>query len=99
MSREKVISRVEDYFDRGDFVADLKRKVAFRTASEDSDSIPVLSDYLASEISPEIARIGFLSRIIPNHIDGYGPYLIAERIEDPSLQTILIYAHGDVVGG
>lgn len=99
MSREKVISRIEDYFDRGDFVADLKRKVAFRTTSEDSDSIPVLADYLASEISPEIARIGFLSRIIPNHIDGCGPYLIAERIEDPSLQTILIYGHGDVVGG
>ena len=34
-----------------------------------------------------------------NPAGGYGPFLIAERIEDASLPTVLSYAHGDVIRG
>jgi acetylornithine deacetylase/succinyl-diaminopimelate desuccinylase-like protein len=43
--------------------------------------------------------MGFSCRILPNPSAKYGPFLIAERIEDASLPTVLTYGHGDVIRG
>src|SRR5262245_65276596 len=57
--------------------------------------------YLKEEIAPAFARMGFKVEILPNPAaaTGVGPILLAERIEDPQLPTVLSYGHGDVIRG
>jgi acetylornithine deacetylase/succinyl-diaminopimelate desuccinylase-like protein len=43
--------------------------------------------------------MGHTCRIFDNPVAGGGPILVAERIEDPSLPTVLGYGHGDVIRG
>ncbi len=42
--------------------------------------------------------MGFSTRLLEDEA-APGPFLLAERIEDPSFLTILQYGHGDVVAG
>ena len=79
--------------------ADLARRVAIRTQSQDRASSPELTRYLTDEIGPSVERLGFEWRIWENPIAGAPPMLYAERIEDPSLPTVLSYGHGDVILG
>lgn len=46
-----------------------------------------------------LERLGFRVRILPNPKPGFGPFLIAERIEDAARPTVLSYGHGDVIRG
>ena len=39
------------------------------------------------------------SRFMPNANPAGGPILVARRIEDPALPTVLTYGHGDTVRG
>jgi len=99
VSRQAAVKDAAQYFDGGEFILNLTRKVSFRTASEVEGSVDVLRDYLEREIRPECEELGFDCRILENPVVGCGPYLIAERIEDASLSTVLLYGHGDVVRG
>lgn len=99
MTRESAISRATRHFDEGQFIADLARRVAIRTESQVPESRPYMDVYLKEEIAPAFDRIGFKVEILPNPVEGVGPILLAERIEDPSLPTILSYGHGDVIRG
>ncbi|MFC7544359.1 M20/M25/M40 family metallo-hydrolase [Siccirubricoccus deserti] len=58
-----------------------------------------LHRYLAEGIQPWLEQIGFSVAIHPNPIEGFGPILTAERVENPALQSILLYGHGDTVRG
>jgi len=58
----------------------------------------VLRAYLADEIAPSFARLGFNSEIIDNPVRG-GPVLIAERREPGAAATVFGYGHGDVIRG
>src|SRR5262249_1794012 len=99
MSREQAISQAERYFDDGGFFADLARRLAIPTDSQNPERKAELERYLAGEIGPSFERLGFSYRIFPNPKPPYGPFLIAERIEDPSLVTVFTYGHGDVIRG
>jgi len=99
MSRAQAILAAERYFDGGRFFEDLARRVAFPTESQNPARRPELARYLESEIAETLERMGFACRIAPNPAGEYGPFLIAERIEDPKLPTVLSYAHGDVIRG
>ena len=99
MSRAAAIERAQRYFDSGEFQADLARRVAFRTESQVPESRPQLGAYLENEIAPAFERMGFDYRIVPNPAGNAGPFLIASRIEDPTLPTVLGYGHGDVIRG
>jgi acetylornithine deacetylase/succinyl-diaminopimelate desuccinylase-like protein len=99
MSRERTIAAVERYFDEGGFFADLARRVAIPTESQNPDRGPELARYLAEEMRPSFERLGFRCRILPNSLPKGGPFLLAERIEDPALTTVLSYGHGDVIRG
>jgi acetylornithine deacetylase/succinyl-diaminopimelate desuccinylase-like protein len=99
MTRETAIERATDYFDRGGFRADLDRRIGFRTESQERERAPVLAAYLEDEIAPQLARLGFSTRLVANPIAGGGPFLIATRIEDAALPSVLTYGHGDVVRG
>jgi acetylornithine deacetylase/succinyl-diaminopimelate desuccinylase-like protein len=98
-SREGAIARAEKHFDEGTFLADLERRVAIPTESQDSNSMPALVDYVSAEMSPALERLGYDCEVLPNPLEGYGPFLIARRREDPARPTVLTYGHGDVVRG
>src|SRR6185436_10171819 len=91
--------RATRHFDDGDFIADLTRRVAIRTESQVPESRPQLDVYLEQEIAPAFERMGFTVEILPNPAGEFGPILLAERIEDAKLPTVLSYGHGDVIRG
>ena len=99
MTRESAISRATRHFDEGQFIEDLTRRVAIRTESQVPESRPYMDVYLKEEIAPAFERMGFKVEILPNPVQGVWPILLAERIEDPSLPTVLSYGHGDVIRG
>src|SRR5207247_2493546 len=98
MTRAAAIAAAERYFDEGGFAADLARRVAIPTESQVEERLPVLRSYLADEIVPSFARLGFTGEIIDNPVRG-GPVLIAERREAGAKTTVFGYGHGDVIRG
>ena len=97
MSRAGAIARAQAYFDDGSFLADLSRRVAFPTSSQEPERAATLRAYLDDEIVPTLARLGFTYRVLDNPCGP--PALVAERIEDPAYVTVLVYGHGDTVAG
>src|SRR5258707_6217062 len=97
MSRAAAIARAHRYFDSGEFLVDLRRRVAIPSTSQEPERAGALRGYLEDEMAPSLASLGFTSRILDNPS---GPaFLVAERIEDADLLTVLIYGHGDTVRG
>ncbi|MGH8664951.1 MAG: M20 family metallopeptidase [Burkholderiales bacterium] len=99
MTREAAISKATAYHDEGRLIDDLRRRVAIRSESQVASSRPHLYEYLDREIAPALAQMGFHTERFENPMEGGGPILVAERIEDPSLPTMLTYGHGDVIRG
>ncbi|MEO8543760.1 MAG: M20 family metallopeptidase [Burkholderiaceae bacterium] len=100
MQRDQAIAAVEKYFDEGGFVADLARRVAIPTESQNPERAPMLARYLQDEMLPSFERAGFGCRIFDNPLPHKGgPFLLAERFEDAALPTVLSYGHGDVIRG
>jgi acetylornithine deacetylase/succinyl-diaminopimelate desuccinylase-like protein len=89
----------ERHFDEGDFQRTLVRRVALRTESQKSDSLPLLYRYLTELIVPDLEAMGFSCRIVDNPEPGRSPFLLASRIEEGAQYTVLTYGHGDVVNG
>ena len=99
MNRSHALANARNYIDSGSFLADLARRVACRTESQDDGSGPALRSYLSGEIAPAIEQLGFESRLIENPVAGAGPMLVGSRHEDDEMPTVLVYGHGDVVRG
>jgi acetylornithine deacetylase/succinyl-diaminopimelate desuccinylase-like protein len=98
MTRADAIDRVRQHLHSGDFLADLGRRVAYQTESQSPDRGDDLRAYLEQELQPAFSQLGFSTRLIESPA-GNRPYLLAEYREDPSLPTVLMYGHGDVVDG
>jgi acetylornithine deacetylase/succinyl-diaminopimelate desuccinylase-like protein len=99
-SRSGAIARTEAYLDSGEFEAELARRVAVRTESQLlPESLPECHRYLDAEMKPAFEAMGFTCCKYGNPIEGQGPVLLATRIEDEALPTVLGYGHGDVVRG
>lgn len=96
-SRDSVIARIGAYFSSGGFVDELSRMVAYETESQDPGKRAELTRYLTEEMAPKLAELGFSHRLLDNPLVADMPFLQAERIEDPALETVLIYGHGDVI--
>jgi acetylornithine deacetylase/succinyl-diaminopimelate desuccinylase-like protein len=99
MSRTEAILETERYFDEGRFFADLARRVAIKTESQNPARRAELLAYLEDEMRPSLERQGLRCTLLANPSDQGGPFLIAERIEDAALPTVLSYGHGDVIRG
>ncbi len=99
MNRESALTQARAHLDSGAFVQDLARRVAVRTESQDSASGAALNAYLADEMSPSLAALGFVCSVHANPQPLYGPLLIATRHEGAHLPTVLMYGHGDVIRG
>ncbi len=98
LTRAAALARAHHAFDSGELLADLKRRVAFRTESQNRPCA-ALARYLSDEVGATLARLGFASRIVVNPAVDGAPLLIAERHEADGLPTVLTYGHGDVVRG
>jgi acetylornithine deacetylase/succinyl-diaminopimelate desuccinylase-like protein len=98
-SRAAAIAAATAWFDAGALLAELRRRVAFRTESQDPTRAATLASYLNEDIGPCVERCGFAWSTWPNPVSGAPPLLFAERREDDALPTVLIYGHGDVVAG
>jgi acetylornithine deacetylase/succinyl-diaminopimelate desuccinylase-like protein len=98
MTRAEAIRRAERYFDEGGFAADLARRVAIPTESQNPARAAELERYLRAELQPAFERLGLRCRVLENPRGG-GPLLLAERIEDAARLTVLSYGHGDVIRG
>ncbi len=98
-TKATALNAVTAYFDDGGFLRDLSRRVSIPTESQGDARKDALRDYLEREIHPALERIGFHSAIVENPSPSGGAFLLAERIEDPRLPTMLTYGHGDVVLG
>jgi acetylornithine deacetylase/succinyl-diaminopimelate desuccinylase-like protein len=99
-SRAGAVARARAYVDSGAFEAELGRRVAVKTESQLLPaSLPELRRYLDEEMVPAFAKLGFTSRIYDNPLPGQGPVLLATRIEDAKLPTVIGYGHGDVIRG
>src|SRR4029434_2634162 len=81
-SRDGAIARAEKYFDDGGFLAELQRRVAIPTTSQEQDSMPALQEYVSGEMSQSLQKMGYDCTVLPNPRSEYGPFLIALRIED-----------------
>src|SRR5258707_12342016 len=98
MTRAAAMAAVHRFFDDGSFMDVIARRVAIQTESQVEERLPVLHTYLADEIAPSLARLGFASEIVDNPVRG-GPILIAERREDDAATTVFGYGHGDFIRG
>ena len=97
MSRAAAIARAHSYFDSGEFLVDLRRRVAIPSTSQEPERAGALRRYLDDEMVPSLAPLGFTSRVLDN--PSGPPFLVAERWEDEAAVTVLIYGHGDTVRG
>jgi acetylornithine deacetylase/succinyl-diaminopimelate desuccinylase-like protein len=98
VSRDAALAHAGQHFDSGAFWADLARRVAIPTESQNPERAGDLRRYLTDEMGPSFARLGFTWQVIEEP-KAKGPFLFAERIEDPSLPTVFGYGHGDVIRG
>ncbi|QIQ21387.1 M20 family metallopeptidase [Zophobihabitans entericus] len=99
MTVETVLKQTEQFFNSGDFKKRLAQRIAYQTESQQQPRSESLNEYLQQVIQPELEAMGFTTTQIANPVLDNCPFLIAERIEDPALPTILCYGHGDVVFG
>ena len=97
MSRDAAIAHARRHLDSGGLVAELTRRIAVPSTSQEPERAAALRSYLDEEMAPSLARLGFAPRVLDNPLGP--PFLVAERIEDPALLTVLIYGHGDTVRG
>lgn len=99
MTAQQAVQQATAYFDSGEFQRILARRVAWQTESQRDDRDVALQDYLQQEIAPQLQALGFTLQLIDNPHAAGRPFLVAVRMEDPALPTLLSYGHGDVVFG
>ncbi|MGE4435131.1 M20 family metallopeptidase [Achromobacter sp.] len=99
MIREQALLHATNAYDDGTLQAELARRVAYQTESEEPGQAACQHAYLRDELEPQLQQLGFTCRVYPNPADVDLPILVARRIEDAALPTVLLYGHGDVVRG
>jgi hypothetical protein len=73
MSRVAAMGRAQAYFDDGGFVADLGRRVAIESSSQEPSRANACLAYLRDEIAPALALLGFTNHILVNPLGPTGP--------------------------
>ncbi|MFC3676706.1 M20 family metallopeptidase [Ferrovibrio xuzhouensis] len=99
MSRAAAVQAATDYLDQGGFTADLARRVAIPTESQNPDRAADLGTYLDREMRAALEPLGFTCTIHKNPAPNGGPFLVAERREAGAKKTLFSYGHGDVIRG
>ena len=95
-TRAELARQAGEFVRSADFIERLSRRVARRTESQAPGGGPAALAYLSEELVPELAELGFTSTIHDNPESDEHPLLIAKRVEDEQLPTVLLYGHADV---
>jgi acetylornithine deacetylase/succinyl-diaminopimelate desuccinylase-like protein len=98
MTRADAIARAHQHLHSGEFLAELDRRVAYPTESQNPERRGALRAYLEEELTPAFSQLDFSTRLIESPT-GKNPYLFAEYRESATAPTVLMYGHGDVVDG
>ena len=98
MTRTEAIAHAHRQFQSGEFLAELNRRVSYRTESQNAERGDALRAYLTEELQPAFSRLDFTTTLIESP-SGKSPFLLAEHRENASAPTVLMYGHGDVVDG
>lgn len=98
-TRDEAVNSALSYVRDGDFVSEMAPRIAIRSESPREDSLIDNLRYLNDEMTPLLQDMGFTCRLLDNPKEARLPSLFAERHEDASRPTILIYGHGDVLWG
>ena len=99
MSRDGAIAAAHAIWDGGAYLDRLRALVAVPTESQMAERVGDLQRYCNDVLGPMVRGIGFETVVLDNPLAGRGPVMVASRIEDPALPTVLVYGHGDVVRG
>ncbi len=101
MSRSDAIEFAQRGYDdeAHGFYPRLAELIAVPSESQNPEQVPQLYRYLKDHMVPAFERLGYTSSIYDNPYEGSGPVLLARRIEDEGLPTLLGYGHGDVILG
>lgn len=99
MSRDNAICLAKESYDNGEFLKLLSEAVKLRTLSQKTNDLNPLNEYINKFLQPLLSSIGFICKSYDNPVNGKSPFMIAERIEDENLPTVLLYGHGDVIYG
>jgi len=97
--RADLIQMARDYVSSGAFVQALAPLIAIPSESPREDSLKDQMRYLQTGIQPLLESIGFDCQILANRIMPRLPLLYAQRMEDETRPTVLMYGHGDVLWG
>jgi acetylornithine deacetylase/succinyl-diaminopimelate desuccinylase-like protein len=98
-SRTGALARALTGFDSNGFRDRLAELVAIPSTSQDTGHAADVRRYLTDAIQPWLERMGFTVEIHPNPHPGFGPILLAERLEGADRPTVLTFGHGDTVRG
>jgi acetylornithine deacetylase/succinyl-diaminopimelate desuccinylase-like protein len=98
-TRKDAINRAVAYLDAGGFQSELADLVAIPSESQTAAGLPHCHRYLNEVLLPKFGDLGFECQIFDNPVAGNGPILLASRIENGALPTVLGYGHGDVIHG
>ena len=95
--RAAAIEAAKALYDDGTFLARLATLVAVPTESNPPAHQADLIRYCTHSLGPMAEQMGFAVTILDNPDPQHGPVMLASRIESPTLPTVMIYGHGDVV--
>ena len=99
MTREKALKSAETYFDDGQFLEDLKRRVAIKTESQIYECRkPDMNDYM-NEMVETFEELGYETEVFENPSAKAGHFFFGHRHENSNNKTVLTYGHGDVIRG
>lgn len=98
-TRQAAIEAIEGFFDGGGFRDELAARVAVQSSSREEEHQPDVEAYLNDHMRPAFEAMGFTVERHENPMLPRAPFLVAKRIEDPSLPTLFCYGHGDTVPG
>lgn len=103
-ARDDAIAAAQDYFAGGGFETEFAEAIACPTCSPEKDPArKQFIRYFDKVVGAQLDAAGFHRQIFENplseEIAAAGPFLLAQRIEDPALRTVLIYGHADTVAG
>ena len=87
------------YLHSGEFLAELDRRVAFQTESQNPERRDCLRAYLEEELQPAFSELDFSNELdrIPDRQAIRTCW--RDYFENSSAPTVLMYGHGDVVDG
>lgn len=96
---QQTINQALDWFDSGHFKEVLASRVRIASESQRQDCDDQIQRYYDEALIPAFTAMGFATRQVANPVNPARPFLLAQRIEDRDLPTVMCYGHGDVVFG